>query len=80
LGKIRLGALLFSILVSVIFTIVLSYTAEMGLWMGLTTFLMALLLFFGIIILATRRGETERVSQMAELRRMQAYDLKEDDL
>ena len=80
MGKSRLGALLFSILVSVIFTIVLSYTAEMELWMGLTTFLMAMLLLFGIIILATRRGETERVSQMAELRRMQAYDFKEDDL
>jgi uncharacterized membrane protein YagU involved in acid resistance len=81
LGKSWFGALLFSIVVSVIFTQVFSYTAEMGLWMGFATFLTALLFFFGIIILASRRRESERVNQFAELRRVQACDFKaEDDL
>jgi uncharacterized membrane protein YagU involved in acid resistance len=79
LGKGWLGALLFSIVVSVIFTQILSYTAEMGLWMGFATFLMALLVFFGIIVFASRRRGTERVRQFAELRRVQAYDFKEED-
>jgi uncharacterized membrane protein YagU involved in acid resistance len=74
-----LGALLFSIVVSVIFAQVFSYTTEMGLWMGFTTFLTALLFFLGIIILASRRRQAERVSQFAEFRRVQAYDFKEED-
>jgi hypothetical protein len=79
MGKSWLGALLFSIFVSAIFTQVLSYTAEMGLWMGFTTFLIALLIFFGIIILVSRRRGSERVRQYADLRRAQVYDFKEDD-
>jgi uncharacterized membrane protein YagU involved in acid resistance len=79
LGKSWIGALLFAIVVSVIFTQVLFYTAEMGLWMGFATFLTALLLFFGIIILVSRRRGSERVTQYAELRREQVDDFKEED-
>jgi ABC-type multidrug transport system permease subunit len=67
------------IVLSVIFTEVLFYTAEMGLWMGFATFLIALLFFFGIIILVSRRRVSERVGQYPELRREYAYDFKEED-
>jgi uncharacterized membrane protein YagU involved in acid resistance len=79
LGKSWLGALLFSIFVSVIFMEVLSYTAEMGLWMGFATFLIALLFFFAIITLVSRRRGSERVRQYAEFRRLQVCDFKEED-
>jgi membrane protein implicated in regulation of membrane protease activity len=79
LGKSWLGALLFLIFVGVIFAQVLSYAAEMDLWMGFATFLIALVLFFGIIILVSRRRGSERVRQYAELRRMQVCDFKEED-
>ena len=51
----------------------------MSLWMGFATFLIALLFFFGIIVLVSRRRETERVRQFAELRRVQTFDFKEED-
>jgi uncharacterized membrane protein YagU involved in acid resistance len=79
LGKSWIGALLFSIVVSIIFTEVLFYTAEMGLWMGLATFLIALLLFFGIIILVSRGRVSEHVRQYDELGREQVYEFKEED-
>jgi uncharacterized membrane protein YagU involved in acid resistance len=79
LGRGWLGGVLFSIVVSVIFMQVLSYTAEMSLWMGFAVFLIVLLSFFGIMILVSRRRETERVSQFAELRRVQTRDFKEED-
>jgi uncharacterized membrane protein YagU involved in acid resistance len=79
LGRGWLGGVLFSIVVSVIFMQVLSYTAEMSLWMSFAVFLIVLLSFFGIMILVSRRRETERVSQFAELRRVQTRDFKEED-
>jgi hypothetical protein len=79
LGKSWLGALLFSIFVSVIFAQILFYATEMGLWMGFATFLIALLFLFGIIILVSRRRGSERVRQYAELKRVQACDFKEED-
>jgi uncharacterized membrane protein YagU involved in acid resistance len=79
LGKSWLGALLFSIFVSVIFTQVLSYATEMGLWVGFATFLIALLFFFGIIILVSRRRGSERARQYAEFRRYQVCDFKEEE-
>ena len=79
MGKSWIGALLFAIVVSVIFTQVLFYTAEMDLWMGFATFLITLLVFFGIIILVSRRRVSERVRQYAELSREQVYDFKEKD-
>jgi uncharacterized membrane protein YagU involved in acid resistance len=79
LGRGWLGGLLFSIVVSVVFMQILSYTAEMSLWTGFATFLIVLLSFFGIMILVSRRRDTERVSQFAELRRVQTRDFKEED-
>jgi len=47
--------------------------------MGFATFLITLLVFFGIIILVSRRRVSERVRQYAELSREQVYDFKEKD-
>jgi len=79
LSKSWIGALLFAIVVSVIFTQVSFYTAEMDLWMGFVTFLIALLLFFGVIILVSRRRGSERVRHYTEVRRGQTYEFKEED-
>jgi len=79
LGKGWLGALLFSIVVSMIFGLVFSYTAEMGIWIGLATFLATFLIFLGFIVLINRGRETQRVNELTELRRAQAYELKEEE-
>jgi len=68
---------LFSLVVSVIFSQVFSYTIGMGVWIGFAAFLAFLLLFFGFIVLHGRKHKTESVDQVLELRRLQAYDRKE---
>ena len=81
LGKGWLGALVFSIIVSLIFSEIFSAMVEMSFWTGFAIFLMFLLCFMGIIIRVTLRGdsETERVRQLAQFRSLQAYDLKDED-
>jgi membrane protein implicated in regulation of membrane protease activity len=79
LGKSWLGALLFSLFVSAIFSQVFSLTIELGFWIGIAIFLVALLLFLWIIIRVSRRRGAEQVSQSAEFRRIQAYDFKDED-
>ena len=81
LGKSWLSALVFSIVVSVIFSEIFSAIVQMSVWMGFTVFLVLLLCFMGIIVRASRRGETEaeRLRQLAQLRSLQAYDYKDKD-
>lgn len=79
LGKSWLGALLFSIAVSVIFAQVFSYTVGMDVWLGFATFVVVLLVFYGFIVLHGRRRKTEQFDQLSELRRLRAYDLKDEE-
>ena len=81
LGKGWLGALVFSIIVSLIFSEIFSAMVAMSFWAGFAIFLMFLLCFMGIVIRATRRGdsENERVRQLAQFRSLQAYDHRDED-
>jgi membrane protein implicated in regulation of membrane protease activity len=81
LGKGWLGALIFSIVVSLIFAEIFSAMVEMSFWIGFAIFLVFLLCFLGIIIRATGRRdtETERVRQLAQFRSLQVSDLKDED-
>jgi membrane protein implicated in regulation of membrane protease activity len=79
LGKSWFKALLFSIVVSTIFSEVFSFASGMDLWIGFVTFLSLLLLTIGIITCFGRRRDTERVGEVSELRRLLAADLKEGD-
>ena len=79
MGKGWFSALLFSIVVSIIFAEVFSYTSGMGLWIGFTTFLAVLLLTFGIIVRLSRRRDIERVGELSKLRQLLAMDLKETE-
>ena len=79
LGKGWLSALVFSFVVSLIFSEIFSAMAEMSFWIGVAIFLALLLCFMGIIIRRRGESETERVRQLAQFKSLEANDYKHDD-
>jgi positive regulator of sigma E activity len=81
LGKNWLGALLFSLVVSVIFSEVFSSLVALSSWTGFTLFLGILVGFLGMIMYVgrARDNENERIRQLAAFKSLQAGDAAQDD-
>jgi high-affinity Fe2+/Pb2+ permease len=80
-GKSWLSGLLISIVVMFLFQTVLSYSAQLDLWMGFGFFLIFLIAFFVVIVSWSRgkRNNTERLRLYADWKREQANDINEKE-
>jgi len=80
MGKSWLGGLIFSIVVSTIFGQIFSFTIGLGPWIGFVTFLACFFLFLWITMRASHKRRFGAVSESAELKQLQAYDLEDEDI
>ena len=81
MGKGWLSGLLISIVVMFLFQTVLSYSAQMGLWLGFGFFLIFLIAFFVVIVRWSRgkRNSAERLRLYADWKREQANGINEKE-
>ncbi|MGA2239502.1 MAG: hypothetical protein ABSG74_09840 [Candidatus Bathyarchaeia archaeon] len=81
MGKGWLSGLLISIVVMFLFQTALSYSAQLGLWLGFGFFLIFLIAFFVVIVRWSRgkRNNTERLRLYADWKREQANDINEKE-
>jgi membrane protein implicated in regulation of membrane protease activity len=81
MGKGWLSGLLVSIVVMFLFQTVLSYSVQLGLWLGFGFFLIFLIAFFVFIVRWSRgkRNNTERLRLYADWKREQANDINEKE-
>jgi membrane protein implicated in regulation of membrane protease activity len=81
MGKGWLSGLLVSIVVMFLFQTVLSYSVQLGLWLGFGFFLIFLIAFFVVIVRWSRgkRNNTERLRLYADWKREQANDINEKE-
>jgi hypothetical protein len=81
MGKGWLSGLLISIVVMFLFQTVLSYSVQLGPWLGFGFFLIFLIAFFVVIVRWSRgrRNNTERLRPYADWKREQANDINEKE-
>jgi 4-hydroxybenzoate polyprenyltransferase len=81
LGNSWLGTLLFSLVVSAIFSEVFSSLVGLGSWTGFILFLAVLASFLGMNMYVgrARDDENERIRQLARFKGLQAGDAPRDD-
>jgi Ca2+/Na+ antiporter len=81
MGKGWLSGLLISIVVMFLFQTVLSYSVQLGVWLGFEVFLIFLIAFFVVIVRWSRgkRNNTERLRLYADWKREQANDINEKE-
>jgi membrane protein implicated in regulation of membrane protease activity len=81
MGKGWLSGLLISIVIMLLFQAVLSYSVQLGLWLGFGFFLIFLIAFFVVIVRWSggRRNNTERLRLYGDLKREQANDINEKE-
>jgi membrane protein implicated in regulation of membrane protease activity len=81
MGKGWLSGLLISIVVMFLFQTVLSYSVQLGVWLGFGFFLIFLIAFFVVIVRWSRgkRNNTERLRLYADWKREQANDINEKE-
>jgi len=79
MGKSWIGGLIFSIVVSTIFGQIFSFTIGLGPWIGFAMFLACFFLFLWITMRSGHKRRYGVVSESAELKQLQAYDLKDEE-
>ena len=81
MGKGWLCGLLISIVVMFLFQTVLSYSVQLGVWLGFGFFLIFLIAFFVVIVRWSRgkHNNTERLRLYADWKREQANDINEKE-
>ena len=80
LGRSWIGALLFSLVVSVIFSELFASLVGLAFWVAFSLFFLVIVAFLGMIVHSGRGrdSEDERIRQLAAFKSLQAEDLKDE--
>jgi len=80
LGRSWIGALLFSLVVSIVFSEIFASLVGLAFWVGVSLFFLVIVAFLGLILHSGRShdSEDERIRQLAAFKSLQAEDLKDE--